>query len=106
MIWDAGRLLLVDACVDATEAEASREDIGGVLMEPTDGTGVLAIFKAETLESLISISSSSSLPKLVLLFFGEEALLCCDHLPSGSIVTCSTDRDVFDRMFCTYLLHY
>lgn len=76
IIWDAGRLLLVDACVDATEAEASREDMGGVRAEPTDGTGVLAIFKAEILESLISISSSSSLPKLVLLLFGEAALLC------------------------------
>jgi hypothetical protein len=76
MIWEAGRLLLVDACVDAAEAEASRENIGGVLVDPTDGAGVLAIFRAETLESLISISSSSSLPKLVLWLFGEEALLC------------------------------
>ena len=75
MIWDAGRLLLVDACIDVADAEASREDIGGVLAEPKNGTGVLAIFKAETLESLISISSSSSLPKLVLLLFGDAALL-------------------------------
>jgi hypothetical protein len=69
-------LPLVDAYVDAAEAEASREDIGGVLAELTDGTGVLAIFRAATLVSLISISSSSSLPKLALLLLGEEALLC------------------------------
>jgi hypothetical protein len=77
MTCDAGRLLLVDAYIGATEAEASREDMGGVRVELTDGTGVPAILSAETLVSLISISSSSSLPKLVLWLSGEPLALLC-----------------------------
>jgi hypothetical protein len=106
MTCDIGRLPLVGGYGGATEAEASRDGIGGVLIELFEGTGVLAIFNAETLESLISTSSSSSLPKLAPLLFGVSGLLCWDQVPSGSIVTCSTDLLVFESISLTYLERY
>jgi hypothetical protein len=103
-----GRLLL-DGLEEAVDC--SRDDAGGVrcrgeLRDPA------SCFRALTLMSWISTrssSSSSSSPSpglnAVAPLGGNEvsAATFSDHVPSGSIVTCSTESLVLLRMPSTYL---
>lgn len=76
------------------EVDGSREysEVGGVLAEVP---GVLWFLIDINFVSLISIiSSSASVSKLRFAFAGEDGVEVVDHLPSGSMVTWSTDFEV------------
>jgi hypothetical protein len=92
IIADAGRLL--DDREALIEVDGSREnsEVGGVLAEVP---GVLWFLRCRNFESLISIiSSSASLSNPRFPLDCGAGLVLMDHLPSGSIVTWSTDFGV------------
>jgi hypothetical protein len=100
----AGRLLL-DGLEEAVDC--SREDAGGVRCSGELRSGALSCFKALTLMSWISTRSSSSPGLNAPVPFDVRdvsAATFSDHVPSGSIVTCSTEGLVFLRISSTYLL--
>lgn len=104
MTWSIGLLLPADArTID--DVDCSLDDVGGVLIvEP--GPRVDSLLTAATRGiSPISIrSSSSSLPVRVPVGLGwVPASVVCNHFPSGSMVTWSTDLGVDLSISLTYL---
>lgn len=101
--WPADRLLLAGGS-GAEEVDCSLDEIGGVRISP--GSRETSVFtEASSGRSRISTrSSSASLlvrPLLVLGDGGEPPVW--DHVPSGSMVTWSTDFGVDFKISATYL---
>lgn len=104
MTWLIGRLLVFERGAAELE-DCSLEEYGGVLaIDVGVGNASSLIAVSRGMFCISTRSSSSSSLECPPFLPGVSFCVTCDHLPSGSTVTCSTDCGVDLRMSSTYLV--
>lgn len=95
--------LLLPKVLPVLAIDCSRDDIGGVCVTGK-GVAIASLLMEATRDGSRISTKSSSLPDWE--SFAPEVLspwAIGDHTPVGSMLTCSTNRDVDSRMSLTYL---